>query len=145
MRKSKRLVGIILIVLVSASSIGIWIFLIDSTPTVRIFSEEFRFVPEKIALTEFQDVRFVINNQGREPHTFYGSFFSDPTVHIIWESADRPRQYGKAIYLSPGKSVSLLARFSAGIYPFRCVIRGHRGMEGIVVVHKEGEETEAAK
>jgi len=144
MRKSKHLVGTILVVFVCVSSVGIWISLINSTPTVRIFAEEFRFVPEKIVLAELQFVRFVINNQGRESHTFYGSFFHDPTVRIFWESADRPTQHGKAIHLSLGQSVSFLARFSAGLYPFRCVIQGHRGMEGVVVVHKE-DETEAEK
>ncbi|GJL65902.1 MAG: hypothetical protein NPIRA05_08730 [Nitrospirales bacterium] len=133
MKLMKWLIGLSLLCV--GAFIG-WVVLEARPPTVRIFAEEFRFVPEKIALRELQSVRFVIKNQGREPHTFYGSFFHDPTVSIIWESAGQLSQHEKAIHLSHGQSVSFLARFSAGIYPFRCVIQGHRGMEGIIMVRK---------
>jgi len=119
MRKSKRLVGIILVLLVSVSSAGIWIFLIDATPTVRTLQRSIDLFLKRFVLSAYQDVRLVITNRGREPHTFHGSFFHDRLVRIVWNSADQPPQRKKCIDLFLGQSVSFLARVPAAIYPFR--------------------------
>jgi uncharacterized cupredoxin-like copper-binding protein len=39
-----------------------------------------------------------------------------------------------AIVLEPGQSIELHVGLSPGLYPFRCWIKGHTGMEGTILV-----------
>ncbi|WP_447968719.1 hypothetical protein [Nitrospira sp. M1] len=144
MMRQKLVIGTMFVFLVGVVSVAMWRFSLGSTPTIRIRAEEFRFSPKKTEVIALQEVRFVISNYGGERHTFYASFLDNDAVHLEWESPDLSRSQGTPVHLSRGQSVSFLATFPAGIYPFRCVIQGHRGMEGVVVVRR-GREGETAK
>ncbi|GJL55408.1 MAG: hypothetical protein NPIRA02_25400 [Nitrospirales bacterium] len=138
MASQKLLIGIILVVFVGVTCLGLWAFSVGSIPTIRIRADEFRFSPETITVMAFQEVRFVISNDGRERHTFSGSLLNDDRVRVVWDPLTQPFDNKNAVHLARGQSVSFTATFPAGLYPFRCVIQGHRGMEGVIVVRREG-------
>lgn len=138
MKSNKGVIILIFVFLMSVFGVGVWRWLEISKPTIHITAEEFRFVPGKVELDAYQDVQLVVINQGREPHLFYGTFFEHQAVRVAWESGKNLLQDRAKISLLPGQSVKFIANFPPGVYPFRCRIKGHRGMEGILVVRSEG-------
>ena len=108
--------------------------------TVRIAAHEFKFSPDRIELPAGQSIQIILRNQGRELHVFHAPFLNDPSVRFSWRTQQTSLQAGGAIRLPPGGSAAFAVVFPPGIYPFRCWIRGHAGMEGSLIVKDNSSE-----
>jgi hypothetical protein len=104
------------------------------SPTIVITTEEFRFTPTRIEWISDRPLRLVIRNQGRERHVFHSPELFGPAIAVTWHHPAVALQEANAVVLEPGESVELSFELSPGLYPFRCWIKGHTGMEGTIVV-----------
>jgi plastocyanin len=93
---------------------------------VRLAAQEFRFSPSVVRLRADAPARLTIVNEGRETHEFTGSLLTDSRVRVL-SAPDTFR-------LPPGSSITLRFQAPPGAYPFQCRVRGHAGMEGLVIV-----------
>jgi plastocyanin len=104
--------------------------------SVTITAEEFRFTPNFVRLPPRQIIRLIVRNQGREPHVFQSPILTLRDVRFgggSWEGQVKGRD---GIVIQPGKRIELSVELSEGLYPFRCRIKGHKGMEGTLVVQQ---------
>jgi uncharacterized cupredoxin-like copper-binding protein len=108
--------------------------------TLTVTAEEFRFTPQHVTAPAHVPMTLVIRNQGRERHVF-----QSPELFLKGTFGNRPghpdgRQQADTLVLDPGQSVEVMVELPPGLYPFRCWIKGHSGMEGMIMVHppKEG-------
>ena len=106
------------------------------SPSATITAEEFRFTPNLVKLPARQKVRVIVRNQGRERHVFQspilirqGVLFERPVLQGPWNGSE-------GVPIQPGKRIEFSLVLPEGLYPFRCQIRGHKGMEGTLVVQK---------
>ncbi|RMH31046.1 MAG: hypothetical protein D6690_17700 [Nitrospirae bacterium] len=102
--------------------------------TLEITAQEFRFIPSFLEVTEGQRIRFVLRNQGHEPHTFHAPLLLTSAHRVQGLSEDLSVQDGEAIVIHPGETVRFILEPRAGVYAFRCWIKGHAGMEGVMIV-----------
>jgi len=103
-------------------------------PTIVITAEEFRFTPSRIEWSHDGPLRLLIRNQGRERHVFHSQELFGPKAAVTWHHPMVALQESNAILLEPGQSMELSFVLSPGLYPFRCWIKGHTGMEGTIFV-----------
>jgi hypothetical protein len=103
-------------------------------PAVVITAEEFRFIPTRIEWAPDSPLRLLIRNQGHERHVFHSPELFGPAAAVIWHQPRVELKEANAIVLEPGQSVELSLSLSSGLYPFRCWIKGHTGMEGTILV-----------
>lgn len=90
-------------------------------------------MPAMIQADASRPLRLVIVNEGREPHQFSTPLLSDPRVRFL--SKPHPAVYpGDSLRILPGQSVEVTLLPPPGTYLFRCLIRGHAGMQGTIVV-----------
>ena len=104
--------------------------------SATITAEEFRFTPHLVKLPAHQVVRLIVRNQGREGHVFQSRALGNQSIRWLENSLTNQWQVGKGILLKPGQHVEFSIELAPGMYPFRCGIRGHRGMEGTLMVVK---------
>ena len=102
--------------------------------TIIVTAEEFRFNPTRIEWVSDQPLRLLIRNQGRERHVFHSRELFGPEAGVLWHQPKVALQEANAVVLEPGQSIELSFTASAGLYPFRCWIKGHTGMEGTILV-----------
>ncbi len=102
--------------------------------TVVITAEEFRFSPARVEWTFDRSLHLIIRNQGRERHVFQSPGLFGAEGHVIWHQPKVTPQEAHSIVLDPGKSIELHFTLSPGLYPFRCWVKGHTGMEGVIMV-----------
>ena len=103
---------------------------------VTITAEEFRFTPNQLKLPARQKVRLIVRNQGREGHVFQSSILALKNVRVDGKSLGRLEEGNDRIQINPGERIELQLVLPEGLYPFRCRIKGHKGMEGTLVVGK---------
>lgn len=103
-------------------------------PAIHITAEEFRFVPARIEWPPLHPVRLVIRNQGHQRHVFQSPELLGPDAPLTWHQPKIALQETNAVVLEPGQSVEFTVSFSSGVFPFRCWIKGHAGMEGVIIV-----------
>lgn len=105
-------------------------------PSAIITAEEFRFFPDLVKLPALQKVRLIVRNQGRERHVFQSPILA--RKNVLFDRKTLPGQWRRAdgIHIPPGERIELSLVLPEGLYPFRCQIRGHKGMEGTLVVEK---------
>lgn len=102
---------------------------------VGIIMADFRFTPSLIQLSSKKPLRVRIFNQGREPHIFQSRLFRQTNVETFLDGENSPFiPPHQEIILKPGDSVTLIIKAPPGIYDYRCPIRGHKGMEGMIQV-----------
>ncbi len=101
---------------------------------IVITAEEFRFTPARIEWSAGHPLRLLIRNQGRERHVFHSPELFGPEAAVTWHQPMVVLQEAYAIVLEPGQTVELHITLSSGLYPFRCWIKGHTGMEGAILV-----------
>jgi len=104
------------------------------SPTIMVTAEEFRFSPSRIEWVSDQPLRLLIRNQGRERHVFHSQELFGPEAKVLWHQPRVALQEANAVVLEPGQSIELSFTASAGLYPFRCWIKGHTGMEGTILI-----------
>lgn len=110
------------------------------TRTVEVkMSDTMRFHPEKIAVKRGETVRFVVRNDGLEPHEFMLG-----EIKALQEHAEVMRKHPtmvhdepNAITVNPSQTGELIWRFTtSGRVDFACLIPGHfeKGMKGDIRV-----------
>lgn len=119
---------------------GIALFALQSScgwfesPIVVITAEEFRFTPTRIEWPPDHPLHLLIRNQGRERHVFHSPELFGPEAAVTWHQPMVAVQESNVIVLEPGRWIDLYLTLSPGLYPFRCWIKGHTGMEGTILV-----------
>ena len=103
---------------------------------VKIVVEDFRFSPARVAVKAEQPVHLVVRSQSRELHRFQSALLSRPQVHVVWNDDEKPESLDRGFPLAPGERVELFLTMTPGVYHFRCPIKGHGGMKGMIVVQK---------
>ena len=101
---------------------------------VRIAAQDFRFDPSDIRLSASKPIRLWIVNEGREPHEFSSTLFADPQarIHDNADPSQSPSRDGMRIL--PGRAVTLTVQAPPGTYLFRCLVKGHAGMNGTLIL-----------
>lgn len=102
--------------------------------SIHITAVEFRFVPARVEWPPFAPVRLVIRNQGYQRHVFHSPELLGPDAPVTWHQPKIALQEANAVVLDPGQSIEFTVSFSSGVFPFRCWIKGHTGMEGVIIV-----------
>ena len=102
--------------------------------SATITAEEFRFTPNLVKFPAGKEVRLVIRNQGRERHVFQSPILAFKNVRVDGHSRASGGKGGEEIQLKPGERNELWLVLPEGYYPFQCRIKGHKGMEGALVV-----------
>lgn len=102
--------------------------------TIIVTAEEFRFSPTRIEGVSSQPLRLLIRNQGRERHVFHSQELFGPEADVLWHQPRVVLQEVNAVVLEPGQSMEMSFTAPAGLYPFRCWIKGHTGMEGTILI-----------
>ncbi|MER3424925.1 MAG: hypothetical protein C4293_18585 [Nitrospiraceae bacterium] len=74
-----------------------------------------------------------IVNEGREIHEFGSPLLSDPQVHVRIEP---PQNLPSNVRITPGRTATITLQAPPGTYLFRCVIRGHAGMTGTLIIEE---------
>ncbi|WP_447972556.1 cupredoxin domain-containing protein [Nitrospira sp. Kam-Ns4a] len=125
--------SLLLLLLVTLSPLLLTSSCTLSVQSIRIAAQDFRFVPALVQVEASRPVRLVVVNEGREVHEFAATLLADPHAQIFSEPPQTaPR--GEGLRLPPGKTLEILLRPQPGTYLFRCLIRGHAGMQGTLVV-----------
>ncbi|MGB5055509.1 MAG: cupredoxin domain-containing protein [Nitrospirales bacterium] len=106
----------------------------SGSSTIMVTAEEFRFNPTRIEWVSDQPLRLLIRNQGRERHVFHSRELFGSEAGVQWHQPKVVLQEANAVVLEPGQSIELSFTASAGLFPFRCWIKGHTGMEGTILV-----------
>ena len=108
---------------------------------VTITAEEFRFTPQQIQWSVGLPLKLLIRNQGRERHVFHSPELFEKGRTLEWKAEREVVKQNHAIILEPGQSIELIVELVPGLYPFRCWIKGHKGMEGVILVDGNGGRT----
>jgi plastocyanin len=93
---------------------------------VRLAAQDFRFSPGTIHVRADAPVLFTIVNEGREPHEFASPLLTDARVRLLAAP--------ESLRVPPGRSITVHFHAPPGIYPFKCRVQGHPGMDGTVIV-----------
>lgn len=116
---------------------GLTVSSCDTEVSVAIIrAEEFRFTPNQVKLPARQKVRLIVRNQGREGHVFQSPILKLKNVRVNGKSLGRLEEGGDSIQIKPGERIELRLVLPEGLYPFRCLMKGHKGMEGTLVLKK---------
>jgi plastocyanin len=93
---------------------------------IRLAAQDFRFSPPLVRVQHDRPARLTIVNEGREPHELAGPLLTDARVRLLSPP--------ESLHMLPGRSVTVIFLAQPGAYAFRCRMRGHAGMEGMVIV-----------
>ena len=102
---------------------------------VTIVVDDFRFLPARVDLRAGQPMHLVVRNQGRETHQFQSTLVAQHRVEVVSDSGEQAGSLEQGVPLAPGQRLELVLTLPPGVYHFRCPIKGHRGMQGTIVVH----------
>ena len=106
----------------------------ESVQDIRIAAQDYRFQPATVRLRADRPIRLTVVNEGREAHEFATPLFSQPTVRRLAQEPPELAIDQGHVRIYPGRSASVTISAPAGTYWYRCVIPGHRGMEGTLIV-----------
>ena len=101
---------------------------------VKIVVDDFRFSPTRVDVRAGQSVHLVVRNQGRETHRFHSTLLAHPRVDVVSDTGPQAASLEQGVPLAPGQRLELVLTLPPGVYHFRCPIKGHRGMRGMIVV-----------
>lgn len=101
---------------------------------VTIIVDDFRFSPARVDVQAGQPVHLVVRNQGRAMHRFQSGLFAQPRVEVMSDTGLQAGSLKQGVPLAPGQRLELMLTLLPGVYHFRCPIKGHRGMQGTIVV-----------
>jgi len=97
------------------------------------------YVPNKVAVTRGEQIRFIVTNAGEIPHEFTLASAEDNLKHAeeMKKNPEMEHDDPNSKTIQPKKKAEIVWRFSkAGTFEFACLIPGHReaGMVGTVGV-----------
>lgn len=101
---------------------------------VQIVVDDFRFSPNRVDVQAGQPVHVMVRNQGRETHRFQSGLLTGPYVEVVSDDVEPAGFFEQGVSLASGQRIELMLTLPPGIYHFRCPIKGHRGMQGMIVV-----------
>jgi len=101
---------------------------------VTIVVDEFRLSPAQVDVPAGQSVLLVVRNQGRETHRFQSTLLAQYRVEVMPDAGEPAGSLEQGVPLVPGQRLELMLTLPPGVYHFRCPIKGHRGMQGMIVV-----------
>lgn len=129
MFKNRHRLGILLVCVLGQGACE-W----GASNSVTITAEDFRFTPDLIQIRSDHPFNLILRNQGRERHVFQSPSIFGKEGFAAQLSFQEGIRQGDALILEPGKSLEMVLTLSSGVYPFRCWIKGHAGMEGTFLV-----------
>ena len=101
---------------------------------VTIVVDEFRLSPARVDVQAGQPVHLVVRNQGRETHRFQSPLLAEHRVEVVPDAGPQVDALEQGVPLAPGQHLELMLTLPAGVYHYRCPIKGHHGMQGMIVV-----------
>ncbi|MBM4122456.1 MAG: hypothetical protein FJ249_07685 [Nitrospira sp.] len=110
----------------------------SSVQDVRLAAQDFRFDPPEVRLHAARPIRLLVVNEGREPHEFTSPLLTDHQVRLLAVEPADVRGQG-TIKIAPGRSITLTLLAPAGVYLYRCKMRGHAGMTGTMIVDSQAD------
>lgn len=111
--------------------------------TIRLaMSDDMRFSPHAIELTQGETVKFVVTNKGKMLHELVIGTPADLQEHaaLMKKFPDMEHDEPHMVHVKPGKSEQLAWTFNRpGEFDFACLIPGHfdAGMTGKIVVREK--------
>lgn len=108
--------------------------------TVEVkMSDTMRFHPEKISVKRGETIRFIVKNDGIEPHEFMLGEMKALQEHaeVMRKHPTMVHEEPNAITVNPSQTGELIWKFTkAGRVDFACLIPGHfeKGMKGDIQV-----------
>ncbi len=105
--------------------------------SVTVTAEEFRFTPAHIQVRPNDPFTLILRNQGRERHVFHSPLLIGERSPSAGSPDPQRVQSGGGIMLEAGESIKFQLVVGPGLYPFRCLLKGHSGMKGIIVAQDE--------
>ena len=107
----------------------------DSWRTVRVETDEYRFVPNRIQLEAGQPVRLEIHNIGNEEHEFRSRFLSGSLIEVLGNGVIVKATDIHSVIVETGSTATIKwLSPEAGVYFFECRIPSHHGMDGMIIV-----------
>lgn len=101
---------------------------------IDIAAQDFRLTPNEIRLSANRPARLVIRNEGREQHKMASPLLDRASLRMPQHDASAADAARTGIGLLPGQVLELQFRPEPGVYEIRCLIKGHTGMRGLVIV-----------
>jgi uncharacterized cupredoxin-like copper-binding protein len=101
---------------------------------VTIVVDDFRFSPAWVDVQAGQPLHLVVRNQSRETHRFQSPLFANSRVEVVSDSGGSAGSLDQGVPLASGQRLELDLTLPPGVYHYRCPIKGHRGMQGTIVV-----------
>lgn len=106
-----------------------------------VMSDAMRFSPENIAVKRGETIKFVVKNDGIEPHEFMLGEIKSLQEHaeVMRKHPTMVHDEPNAITVNPGQTGGLIWKFTAsGRVDFACLIPGHfeKGMKGNIQVSR---------
>jgi plastocyanin len=105
----------------------------DSVQDVRIAVQDYRFQPAAIRVQAARPVRLTIVNEGREAHEFSMPIFAHASARILEWDTPIPSADRGPFKIFPGRTAVVTMKVPAGVFWYRCIIQGHRGMDGTLI------------
>jgi len=104
-----------------------------------MMSDEMRFIPDRLAITRGETVRFVVRNPGKTKHEMVLGTREELLEHakLMQEFPEMEHEDPNTASVDAGKTATLLWKFTKpGEFMFGCLIPGHfeSGMKGTIVV-----------
>lgn len=108
--------------------------------TIR--ADEYRFVPDRITAKAGRPLSLVVENRGHEPHEFRSTLFKGVVVVVqIGESSIRAMDI-QLVDVAPGTSAAIkILDPPAGEFDFLCRIPSHHGMDGVLIIQGESDQS----
>ncbi len=112
------------------------------TRTIQVkMSDSMRFHPEKISVKRGETIRFVVHNDGIEPHEFMLGEIKELQEHaeVMRKHPTMVHDDPNAITVNPSQTGELIWKFTkSGRVDFACLIPGHfeKGMKGDIQVSR---------
>ena len=107
----------------------------DSWRTVRIETDEQRFVPDRITLKAGQPVKLEIKNIGNEEHEFRSPLLKGPLIEVLSNGVIvKSRDIHSIIVEYQSTATIKWLSPEPGEYHFECRIPSHHGMDGVITV-----------
>lgn len=104
------------------------------TQDIYVAAQDFRFAPSEIHLAGHRASRLIVRNEGRERHQFMSPLLNRADVRSPTSGALISGTGINGIAIQPGESIALFFTPEPGTYEIRCVIKGHAGMRGMIIV-----------
>ncbi|RMH07456.1 MAG: hypothetical protein D6704_05110 [Nitrospirae bacterium] len=122
---------------VAMAGLGCWLLTEacqPDVPHIYMSVQDYRIVPRRVHIHRTGPFKLIMTNEGREPHYIVSTLLTHPNTAMEQSSGNSPQVDKRGVRLLPGQRAAFLVHVPPGLYRFRCVIPGHRGMWSMVLV-----------